>query len=58
MTEAREHPELVANVGIDDVTSHMMQIIDGLDGKPVIVGHSFGGLIAEKLLGEGYGAQR
>ncbi len=56
VTEAREHPELVANVGIDDVTSHMMQVIDGLDGKPVIIGHSFGGLIAEKLLGEGYGA--
>ena len=54
--EAREHPELVANVGIDDVTSHMAKVIDGLDGDPVILGHSFGGLIAEKLLGEGYGA--
>lgn len=56
VSEAREHPELVANVGIDDITSHMAEIIDGLDAKPVIVGHSFGGLIAEKLLGEGYGA--
>ena len=54
--EAREHPELVANVGIDDITAHMAQIIDGLAAAPVIVGHSFGGLIAEKLLGEGYGA--
>ena len=58
VAEAREHPELVANVGIDDVTSHMAKIIEGLDGKPVIVGHSFGGLIAEKLLGEGYGWRR
>ena len=56
VSEAREHPDLVANVGIDDITSHMAKIIDGLDAKPVIVGHSFGGLIAEKLLGEGYGA--
>ena len=56
VAEAREHPEAVANIGIDDVTSHMAEIIDGLDGNPVIVGHSFGGLIAEKLLGEGYGA--
>jgi alpha-beta hydrolase superfamily lysophospholipase len=54
--EAREHPELVANVGIDDITAHMVKIIDGLEAAPVIVGHSFGGLIAEKLLGEGYGA--
>jgi pimeloyl-ACP methyl ester carboxylesterase len=56
VSEAREHPELVANVGIDDVAAHMVQIIDGLDAAQVIVGHSFGGLIAEKLLGEGYGA--
>jgi pimeloyl-ACP methyl ester carboxylesterase len=56
VAEAREHPEAVANIGIDDVTSHMAEIIDGLDGNPVIVGHSFGGLIAEKLLGQGYGA--
>ncbi len=56
VAEAREHPEAVANIGIDDVTTHMAEIIDGLDGNPVIVGHSFGGLIAEKLLGEGYGS--
>ena len=56
VSAAREQPELVANVGIDDVTSHMVEIIDGLDAAPVIIGHSFGGLIAEKLLGEGYGA--
>ncbi len=56
VVEAREHPELVANIGIDEGTSHMAQIIDDLDAKPVIVGHSFGGLIAEKLLGQGYGA--
>ena len=56
VSAAREQPELVANVGIDDITSHMVQVIEGLDAAPVIVGHSFGGLIAEKLLGEGYGS--
>jgi pimeloyl-ACP methyl ester carboxylesterase len=56
VSAAREQPELVANVGIHDLTSHMAQIIEGLDTAPVIVGHSFGGLIAEKLLGEGYGS--
>lgn len=54
--EAREHPELVANIGITEITNHVAEIISGLDDSPVIVGHSFGGLIAEKLLGEGYGA--
>jgi pimeloyl-ACP methyl ester carboxylesterase len=53
--EARAHPEVVANIGIDEITAHMAQNIEGLDGAPVIVGHSFGGLIAEKLLGRGYG---
>jgi pimeloyl-ACP methyl ester carboxylesterase len=55
VAEARDNPELVANLGIDDVTVHMAEVIEGLDGNPVIVGHSFGGLFAEKLLGEGYG---
>jgi alpha-beta hydrolase superfamily lysophospholipase len=50
--EARVHPEAVAGQGIDEVTDHFAEIIRGLDAKPVVVGHSFGGLIAEKLLGE------
>jgi pimeloyl-ACP methyl ester carboxylesterase len=53
--EARAHPDEVANIGIDEITAHMAEIISGLDDDPVIVGHSFGGLIAEKLLGEGHG---
>src|SRR3954453_1337101 len=52
--EGRAGP--VANLGIDEVTEHYASIIDGLDQPPVIIGHSFGGLFAEKLLGEGYGA--
>lgn len=53
--EARRHPDLVANIGIDDATSHYAKIIEALDPKPVIIGHSFGGLITEKLLGQGHG---
>jgi pimeloyl-ACP methyl ester carboxylesterase len=53
---AREDPEAVADVGIDDATNHFAAIIEKLDQPPVIVGHSFGGLIAEKLLGQGVGA--
>jgi len=54
--EARAHPELVANIGIDEVTDHMAEIITSLGEAPVVIGHSFGGLIAEKLLGQGHGA--
>lgn len=53
---ARAHPEAVANIGIEEITTHMAELVDSLDEPPVIVGHSFGGLIAEKLLGQGRGA--
>lgn len=52
VSEAREHPELVANIGIDEITDHMAGVIDSLGQAPIVIGHSFGGLIAEKLLGE------
>jgi pimeloyl-ACP methyl ester carboxylesterase len=54
--EARQQPESVANISIDDATSHFAKLIEPLDPSPVIIGHSFGGMIAEKLLGRGHGA--
>jgi alpha-beta hydrolase superfamily lysophospholipase len=56
VADAREQPEAVANLSIDEVTDHFAAIIEGLDEPPVIIGHSFGGLFAEKLLGQGHGA--
>lgn len=55
VAEARRHPEAVAGLGIDEVTEHYAGIIRGLDRPPVLIGHSFGGLIAQKLLGAGLG---
>jgi non-heme chloroperoxidase len=48
--ETRRHPERVAGKGIDDVVAHYAQIIRGLDTPPVVIGHSFGGLMAQRLL--------
>ena len=50
--EARQHPDAIADHGIDDVVAHFAAIIDGLPAKPILVGHSFGGMIAQRLLGE------
>ena len=50
--EARNNPERVAGKGIDEVVEHYAQIIKGLDARPVVIGHSFGGLIAQRLLGQ------
>ena len=53
--EARQHPEAVAGISIDDSTAHYASIIGALEETPVIIGQSFGGLITEKLLGSGMG---
>ena len=54
--ETRNHPERVAPHGIDDVVHHYAKLSDALDTKPILVGHSFGGLIVQRLLGDGVAA--
>lgn len=49
--EARAHPEAVADVGIDDLVEHHAKLIAELPGRPILVGHSFGGMFAQRLLG-------
>ncbi|SEG83271.1 Pimeloyl-ACP methyl ester carboxylesterase [Actinacidiphila yanglinensis] len=51
VAEARENPESIADHGIDDVVEHYAGIIRGMETLPILVGHSFGGMIAQKLLG-------
>ena len=53
---ARANPEIVANRSIDDLMTHFRAIIGSLAAPPIIIGHSFGGLLTEKLMGEGLGA--
>ena len=50
--EARANPDRLADHGIDEVVAHYAEIIGGLGGRPILVGHSFGGMIAQKLLGQ------
>jgi pimeloyl-ACP methyl ester carboxylesterase len=50
--DARDNPESIADHGIDDVVAHYAAIIGGLDTAPILIGHSFGGMIAQKLLGQ------
>jgi pimeloyl-ACP methyl ester carboxylesterase len=52
VAEARARPDDIAGHGIDDVVAHYAAHIATLDAPPVLVGHSFGGMIAEKLLGQ------
>jgi pimeloyl-ACP methyl ester carboxylesterase len=49
---SRANPDSIADHGIDDVVEHYTKIINGLAVKPILIGHSFGGMIAQKLLGQ------
>jgi non-heme chloroperoxidase len=48
----RSQPDRVAGKGLDDVVEHYTRIIADLDTPPIVIGHSFGGLIAQRLLGQ------
>lgn len=50
--DARDNPESIAGHGIDDVVARYATIIAALEAKPILIGHSFGGMIAQKLLGQ------
>jgi non-heme chloroperoxidase len=56
VTQAREHPEVFAGKGIAEIADYEEAIIRRLDRKPVIIGHSFGGLLTMILAGRGLSA--
>jgi len=53
VAEAKEHPEVFAGKTVGDVADHFASIISDLDRKPAVIGHSFGGLLAQILAGRG-----
>lgn len=53
VAEARRNPSAFAHKGVQDITDHYVEVIGALDRKPIVIGHSFGGLITQKLAGLG-----
>ena len=53
VAEATAHPEVFAGKSIGQIADHFATIIGGLDRKPAVVGHSFGGLLTQILAGRG-----
>jgi non-heme chloroperoxidase len=53
---ARAEPEVLANKTLRQVADHTTEIIDALDKKPAVIGHSTGGLLAQMLAGRGLSA--
>lgn len=54
--EIRRDPKPYEGLGVTEIASHYDAIIRGLDAPPIIMGHSFGGLITQLLLDRGLGA--
>jgi pimeloyl-ACP methyl ester carboxylesterase len=54
--EIRRDTKPLEGVGITEIADHYDSIIRGLDAPPIIMGHSFGGLITQILLDRGLGA--
>jgi len=54
--EAKEHPEVFARKSVGQVADHYEQVIQALERKPAVIGHSFGGLLTEILAGRGLAA--
>jgi non-heme chloroperoxidase len=53
---ARAEPEVVAKKTLEQVADHTAEIINALDQKPAVMGHSTGGLLAQMLAGRGLAA--
>lgn len=56
VAEAREHPETFAGKSVGDVAAYQQAVIEKLNVKPVVIGHSFGGLLVQILAGRGLSA--
>jgi pimeloyl-ACP methyl ester carboxylesterase len=54
--EARANPTVFANKTVEQIARHTTEVIDALDKKPVVMGHSTGGLLAQMLAGRGLSA--
>ena len=53
---ARADPDVFAGKSVGDVAAYQQTVIEKLDKKPAIIGHSFGGLLVQILAGRGLAA--
>jgi len=53
VAECRANPQPIANRGVTEIADSYAKVIASLPEPPIVIGHSFGGLIAQVLLGRG-----
>jgi pimeloyl-ACP methyl ester carboxylesterase len=53
VAEANAHPEVFAHKTVGQIADHMAEVIEQLSKKPMVIGHSFGGLLTQIVAGRG-----
>jgi non-heme chloroperoxidase len=56
VAESRANPEAIANRGVAEIADSYAKVISSLAEPPIVIGHSFGGLITQIILGRGIAA--
>jgi pimeloyl-ACP methyl ester carboxylesterase len=56
VAEANANPEVFAHKTVGQVADHFDEVIHQLTKKPAVIGHSFGGLLAQIIAGRGLAA--
>jgi pimeloyl-ACP methyl ester carboxylesterase len=54
--QCRANPQAIANRGVTEIVDSYAKVISSLSEPPIVIGHSFGGLIAQIILGRGIAA--
>src|SRR5262249_20956561 len=49
-------PTPIEQLTVDQIIERLQHVCDGLDEKPILIGHSAGGVFTQILLDHGYGA--
>jgi pimeloyl-ACP methyl ester carboxylesterase len=52
----RQDPSGLSGIGVSEIADYYEKIVRGLDAPPILMGHSFGGLIVQILLDRGLGS--
>ncbi|HEV7622345.1 MAG TPA: alpha/beta hydrolase [Flavisolibacter sp.] len=56
VSASRANPQAIANRGVTEVADSYAHVIASLPEPPIVIGHSFGALIAQVILGRGIAA--
>jgi len=54
--DIRRDPSALAGLGVLEIADHYDAIVRSMEKRPILIGHSFGGLIVQMLLDRGLGA--